>query len=91
MPDIRKATLDEIEEMDRRGELYETRPDAPEYDLPDDFWENAEVWQPMTKTPVTMRVDPDILDFFKEGGKGHLTRMHAVLRAYVDAKRREAS
>ena len=90
MPDIRRATLEEIEEMDKRGELYPTRPDAPEYDLPDGFWENAEVWEPQTKTSVTMRVDPDILAFFKEDGKGHLTRMHQVLRAYVDAKRKEA-
>ena len=64
MPDIRRASLDEIRAMKARGELYETRPDAPEYDLPDDFWENAEVWQPMTKMPVTMRVAPDILEFF---------------------------
>jgi uncharacterized protein (DUF4415 family) len=41
---------------------------------------------------VTLRVDPDIIEFFKsQGPKGHLTRMHSVLRAYVDAQRKARS
>ena len=90
MSNIKRAPLEEIRAMRERGELYSDHPDAPEYDMPDGFWENVEVCKPLTKTSVTMRVDPDILDFFKQNGKGHLTRMHQVLRAYVDAKRKEA-
>jgi len=29
-----------------------------------------------------------VVDLFKAGGKGHITRMQAVLRAYVDAQKR---
>lgn len=78
--------------MKARGETRPTRSDAPELDLPDGFWDDAVPQAPKTKQPVTLRVDPDILDFFKaQGPKGHLTRMHAVLRAYVDAQRKARS
>lgn len=42
--------------------------------------------KPVTKKQVNLRVDPDIIAFFKEAGAGHLTRMHSVLRAHVDAE-----
>ena len=78
--------------MKARGETRPTRSDAPEIDLPDRFWDDAVPQEPKTKQPVTLRVDPDIIDFFKsQGPKGHLTRMHAVLRAYVDAQRKARS
>ena len=45
---------------------------------------------PRGKTSVHLRLDNDIVDWFKDHGKGHLTRMNAVLRAYVDAHKRSA-
>ena len=50
-----------------------------------EFWEKAEVRPPRAKASIHLRVDADILEFFKQQGPGHLTRMNAVLRAYVDA------
>jgi len=35
-----------------------------------------------------MRIDPDVLAWFKARGKGYQTRMNAVLRAYVKAQTR---
>ena len=35
---------------------------------------------------MTMRVDSDILEFFKAQGKGYQTRINAVLRAYMEAQ-----
>jgi uncharacterized protein (DUF4415 family) len=35
---------------------------------------------------VHLRLDSDVVEWFKARGKGHLTHMNAVLRAYVDAK-----
>ena len=62
-------------------------PEAPERpSLPDDFWKNARLVLPRGKTSVHLRVDSDIVEFFRAQGKGHLTRMNAVLRAYVDAQ-----
>ncbi|MGH6842680.1 MAG: BrnA antitoxin family protein [Methylocella sp.] len=34
---------------------------------------------------VLLRVDSDVLEWFKAQGKGRLTRMNAVLRSYVAA------
>ena len=39
------------------------------------------------KVPVTLRLDSDVLDWFKGEGDGYQTRMNAVLRAYRDAAR----
>ncbi len=57
--------------------------------LDEAFFRNARLVMPdeRTKTPVTMRVDADVLEWFKGQGKGHLTRMNAVLRAYVLAQK----
>jgi uncharacterized protein (DUF4415 family) len=80
-------TLSEIAARRARGE-DQTRLDAPEAEpLGEDFWKQARVVMPRGKTPVHLRLDSDIVEWFKAHGKGHLTRMNAVLRAYVDAHR----
>jgi uncharacterized protein (DUF4415 family) len=89
MKPTKTASLEDIRAMKARGETRPTRPEAPEVDLPDGFWDTATLEPPKTKQPVTLRVDPDIIAFFKsQGQKGHLTRMHAVLRSYVDAQKK---
>jgi len=37
------------------------------------------------KEPVSLRIDADVLNWFKAGGVGYQTRINAVLRAYKDA------
>lgn len=39
------------------------------------------------KVPVSLRVDPEVMDWFKRHGKGYQTRINAVLRAYVNARK----
>ncbi len=53
--------------------------------LKDDFFKKAVVW-PGPKKQVTLRLDPDILDFFRSQGRGYQSRINAVLRMYVDAQ-----
>jgi uncharacterized protein (DUF4415 family) len=82
-----KHSLREIRAKRARGE-DKTRPDAPEAEsLGEDFWRSARVAMPAGKTSVHLRLDSDVVAWFKAHGKGHLTRMNAVLRAYVDAHR----
>jgi uncharacterized protein (DUF4415 family) len=82
-----KHSLREIKAQRARGE-DKTRPDAPEAEsLGEDFWRSARVVLPPGKTSVHLRVDSDVVEWFKAHGKGHLTRMNAVLRAYVEAHR----
>jgi uncharacterized protein (DUF4415 family) len=53
--------------------------------MPDaDWWRDAEV-VPARKQPVTLRLDPDILAWFRDQGPGYQTRINAVLRRYMDA------
>jgi uncharacterized protein (DUF4415 family) len=73
--------------MRERGE-DKTSPDAPEAkSLGAGFWDNARVVMPSGKTSVHLRLDSDIVEWFKTQGKGHLTRMNAVLRTYVEAQK----
>lgn len=88
MSGTRTASLDDIRRMKAAGEVTALAKTATSEDMPEGFWDTAEVKLPQAKEPLSLRVDPDILEFFKEGGaKGYQTRIHAVLRAYVDAKR----
>ena len=40
-------------------------------------------WYKTTKTEIHIRVDTDVLEWYKSQGKGYQTRMNAVLRAYA--------
>lgn len=81
-----RYSLSEIRAMRERGE-DKTDPNAPEAEsLGEDFWKSAKVVMPRGKTSVHLRLDSDIVDWFRAQGKGHLTHMNAVLRSYVDAQ-----
>ncbi len=58
--------------------------------LDEAFWKNARVVMPgRGKRQLTVRLDGDVLDWFKAQGKGYQTRMNAVLRSYFEAHREE--
>ena len=48
------------------------------------FWRKARVVMPQPKQTVTMRLDADILAWFR-GEPGYQTRINAILRAYMNA------
>jgi len=57
--------------------------DIPKLDP--DFFANAIVW-PGTKEQITLRLDPDVLKFFRKQGRGYQTTINAVLRKYMEAQ-----
>lgn len=57
-------------------------------ELDADFFRHAEVRMPQAKQMVSLRLDSDVLDWFKRQGKGYQTKINGVLRAYVEAHRR---
>lgn len=95
MSTIKRASLEDIRRMRDAGEIWPTHPDAPEdpEELPDGFWEEAVVMYPedWEKRSVHLKLDPEVFAYFKAGGKGHLTRMQNVLKAYVKAQQKRAS
>lgn len=56
-------------------------------ELPADFWVDAAIVHPMPKQPISLRVDEDVLSWFKQQGPRYQSRMNAVLRAYMAAVR----
>ncbi len=54
--------------------------------LGEEFWNKAVVKRAEPKIQVTIRLDREVLDWFKAQGKGYQTRINAVLRAYKEAR-----
>jgi uncharacterized protein (DUF4415 family) len=55
--------------------------------LPKNFWETAQVMHPKRKKLTTLRLDEDLIEWFKQEAertksKGYQTMMHSVLAAY---------
>jgi uncharacterized protein (DUF4415 family) len=51
--------------------------------LPPDFWDSATLVVPGPKKAISLRVDEDVLAWFRKSGPRYQTRMNAVLRSYV--------
>ena len=84
---IKRYTLQQIRQM--KGETdWEYLRSAGDYEGPAEFeldWSTARIEGPIHKEAISLRVDPDVLEFFRSQGKGYQTRMNAVLRAYMEA------
>jgi uncharacterized protein (DUF4415 family) len=57
-------------------------------ELPSDFWDSAELVEPVRKQAISLRIDEDVLDWFRQGGPRYQSRMNAVLRSYMNARSR---
>ncbi len=95
---IKRYTVEELRAMRERGEdrtdwakvdaMTEEMIDAAIASDPDEAgiewdWDKAKVVMPEPKEHVNLRVDADVLRFFKSRGKGYQTRINAVLRSYM--------
>ena len=52
--------------------------------LEEGFFAKAQIRMPKPKATVTIRLDQDILSWFKAQGKGYQTRINAILRTYME-------
>ncbi len=48
------------------------------------------VYRPVKET-ITIRLDADVLDWLKQGGKGYQTRVNKILRAVMEQQRKKAA
>ncbi len=65
----------------------EADPDAHPTD--EDFWKDAKIVLPSRKEVVTMRLDADLLEWFRQQ-RGYQTRINAILRSYMKAHESDA-
>jgi uncharacterized protein (DUF4415 family) len=70
-------TDEEIEDAVRKD------PDAVPLDVD---WSKAVLVMPPKKKAISIRVDEDVLDYFRKEGAGYQRRMNAVLRSYMEQK-----
>ena len=62
-------------------------------DIPEqgaDFFAYAIIW-PGPKKQITLRLDPDVLTFFRKHGRGYQSTINAVLRKYMEARKERTS
>ena len=78
-----KSDLARIDALKDRDIDYS---DIPRLD--DSFFKRPVVQLPKPKKPITIRVDPEVLEWFQAKGARYQTRIHAVLKAYVHAHKK---
>ena len=91
---MKRTSLDALSISEKRLKELEARADntidysdIPEIDA--DFWKTATVQEASNKERLTMRIDADVVAWFKRQGKGYQTRMNAVLKSYYEAHRND--
>ena len=52
--------------------------------IPNDFWQDARVVTPVSKQAISIRLDTDVIDWFRASGPRYQSRINAVLRSYVE-------
>lgn len=92
MPIVRKNIEDVRISAKRMRELEALSDEDIDYsdipELDEEWFKKARVRYP-AKQQVTLRLDGDIVRFFKTQGKGYQTRINAALRAFMNAVIRE--
>ena len=83
MPDWRR--FDAQTDDDIRRAILTDPEAAPEVDA--SWFKAARVVMPEPKQAVSLRLDREVMEWFKKQGRGYQTRINAVLRAYVNAQR----
>jgi len=78
-----KASKTDWKRLAKLGDKDIDTSDIPELD--DEFFRKAELRVP-PKQPVTLRLDADVLTWFKSQGQGYQTRINKLLRSYMEAQ-----
>lgn len=75
---LRRMTDAEIERMAAH--------DADHPPLDENFWKGVEKLP--KKEAISIKLDEDVLSYFRKQGRGYQTRINAVLRRYMEARRK---
>lgn len=73
----------DLKRLDAMPDAHIDYSDNPATD--ESFWKDANIVLPKNKCQITLRIDDDVLEWFRHHGKGYQSKINAVLRSYVDA------
>ena len=79
-----KTDWDKLHDLPDRDIDYS---DVPPLDR--EFFKKGKLRIPKAKPSISIRLDPDVLEWFKSQGAGYQTRMNAVLRMYMEAHNKQ--
>ena len=82
MPAKERAIKSDLTRIDKLRDEEIDYSDIPE--LGDEFFAQPLVPWPPRKETITIRVDSDVLGWFRQQGRGYQTRINQVLRRYMD-------
>ncbi len=85
----RKSSKTDWRKVDRLSDSDLDTSELPPLDA--EFFKHAELRMPAGKQSVTVRLDTDVLAWFRTQGKGYQTRINAVLRTYMEAQRENSA
>ena len=75
----------DLERLRRMSDVEIARTSPSELrDMPNNFWQGARVVTPVSKQAISIRLDEDVIDWFRATGPKYQTRINAVLRSYVE-------
>ena len=80
----RKSISSDLKKLDKMADEDIDYSDIPP--LGEEFFKKAVISLPQKKDSVTIRIDHDVLEFFKHQGRGYQTLINAILKAYVYSK-----
>ena len=80
----RKFISSDLKRLDKMTDEDIDYSDIPSLD--DSFFTKEAVILPQKKDSITLRIDHDVLEFFKNQGKGYQTLINAILKMYVKTK-----
>jgi len=52
------------------------------------YWERVKSFYRPIKQPITVRLDADVIDWFKKGGRGYQTRINRALREWMELQKK---
>lgn len=80
-----KITLSEALENEGKTDWDRLAKNDGDEDGNDFDWSKAVIVDPPQKKMVSIRLDAEVLEYFKADGKGYQTRINAVLRSFMAA------
>ena len=83
MNEKKRSIKSDVKRLDKMNDQDIDYSDIPPLD--DSFFDRLTVETPHIKESVTLRLDHEVLVWFKKKGKGYQTRINAVLKSYIKA------